>query len=95
MMYNLKDIELTRVNISLEKSTKEWFQYKAKTMGMTMSQLMAYILTTYSETQRNNEAVRTLKDLATDENTKSENAEMLKTLQELITLGNKGQLTDK
>lgn len=83
MMYNLDDIELIRININLEKSVKEWFQYRAKTMGMSMSQLMAFVLTTYSETQKNNEAVRNLSAMAADEKTTMNNAEMIAALQKL------------
>ena len=86
-MYNLDDIELIRVNVNLEKSVKEWFQYRAKTMGMTMGQLMSFILTNYADTQRNNEAVRNLSVLAADEQTTVTNQELVEVIQKLVDLG--------
>jgi antitoxin component of RelBE/YafQ-DinJ toxin-antitoxin module len=86
-MYDLNDIELVRVNVHLERGVKEWFQYRAKSMGMNMSQLMAFILTNYADTQRNNEAVRNLSDLAADEQTTVTNQEFIEAMQKLVELG--------
>lgn len=90
-MYNLNDIELVRVNVHLEKSVKEWFQYRAKSMGMNMSQLMAFVLTSYADAQKNNEAVRNLSAIASDEQTTTTNKDLIDAMQKLFELGNKSE----
>lgn len=75
-MYNLDDIELVRININIEKNVKEWYQYKAKSMGMSMSQLMSYILTNYYDGQKNAETLKDIKNMAYDEQLKADNKEM-------------------
>lgn len=83
-MYNLNDIELVRININIEKNVKEWYQYKAKTMGMSMSQLMSYILTNYHDNQIQSQNLADIKNMAYDENLKAENKEMYNMMIEFI-----------
>lgn len=54
----MEDMKLARININLSQECKEWYQEKARSMGMAMSQLMSYILSTHYENSLNAEAVR-------------------------------------
>jgi antitoxin component of RelBE/YafQ-DinJ toxin-antitoxin module len=79
-MYDLNDIELIRININIAKNVKEWYQYKAKSMGMSMSTLMAYILTDYYDKQIQADTIR----MACDDSTKEETKQMYKMMFELL-----------
>lgn len=83
-MKELNNIKLIRINVNLEQSVKEWYQYKAKTMGMSMSQLMSYILTNYHDNQMQSQNLADIKNMAYDEQLKNDNKEMYSMLLELI-----------
>lgn len=48
---NIEDLKLIRVNVSIEEDCKNFYQFKAKSLGMSMSSLMAFILSDYYESQ--------------------------------------------
>jgi hypothetical protein len=94
------DIKLCRININVEQSVKEWYQRKAKCMGMSMCQLMAYVIANYCETQRNSEAFRNMTDISQKTDTKSmqyENMEtvnmFLKGIEQMKKMADSGQLS--
>lgn len=73
MKERIEDLKLTRVNVSIEEDCKNWYQFKAKSMGMSMANLMAFILSNYYESQLTQEATRVLAEAAKPENTKETN----------------------
>lgn len=81
---DIDGIEIVKTNIKLEKSIKEWYRYKARTMAMDMSQLMAYVLTNYCETQKNSEALRTMSNITANTDTKTLQAENVKMIAEFM-----------
>lgn len=100
MENNLNDIKIVKVNISLNEKTKIWYQYKAKSMAMDMSQLMGYVLSNWCEQQQNSEAVRTMSNITANTDTKalsSENKEMANLffsgIERLEKLANSGKLS--
>ena len=84
-MDNFNDIKLVRINVNLEENVKKWYQYKARSMGMSMSQLMAYILTNYHDQQINAQNLAEIKNMAYDEQLKNDNKELYKMMMEFIT----------
>jgi CRISPR/Cas system-associated exonuclease Cas4 (RecB family) len=94
------DIKICRINVNVEQSVKDWYQYKAKSMGMSMCQLMAYVIANYCETQRNSEAFRSMSDMTvkTDaESLQRENMEtiniFLKGIEQMQRMAESGQLS--
>lgn len=77
------NVTLERVSLKLEKSTKQWYTDKAATYGMPMAVYMQYILTQYYETQINNEAVRNLSAMNTDNDLKYTQKLLLELLQRM------------
>lgn len=77
MDYSIENIKTERCNINLEKSCKDWFMWKAKTMGMNMSQLMAFVLTSYKDTQQNADALKSLSNVAENADSQAVNRELL------------------
>lgn len=73
MKERIEDLKLTRVNISIEEDCKEWYQFKAKSMGMSMANLMAFILSNYYENSLNQQAQRTLSEAMKSESVKETN----------------------
>lgn len=73
MKERIEDLKLTRVNVSIEEDCKNWYQFKAKSMGMSMANLMAFILSNYYESQLTQEATRVLAEAAKPENAKETN----------------------
>lgn len=90
-MEELNNIKLIRINVNLEQSVKEWYQYKARTMGMSMSQLMSYILTNYHDSQVQAQNLADIKNIAYDEKLKNDNKEMYAMLIELINATKEGE----
>lgn len=73
MKERIEDLKLTRVNISIEEDCKEWYQFKAKSMGMSMANLMAFILSNYYENQLTQQATRGIAEAIKSENVKETN----------------------
>lgn len=73
MKDRIEDLKLTRVNISIEEDCKEWFQFKAKSMGMSMANLMAFILSNYYEQNLNQQATRAISEAMQSDNIKQTN----------------------
>lgn len=59
-MKKLDEIHLNRCNVNIEDDCKDWFMIKAKSMGMSMSQLMSFILTNYYDAQLNADAMKNI-----------------------------------
>ena len=61
-MKAFEELHLNRCNVQVEDDIKDWYMYKAKTMGMNMSQLMAFVLAQWYEQHINAETLRLLAD---------------------------------
>ena len=68
MKTKIEDLNLIRVNVTIEEDCKDWFMFKAKSMGMSMSNLMSFILSNYYESCLNQEATRLIADASRSDN---------------------------
>lgn len=81
---DMEDLKLVRLNISLEQSVKEWFQLRARRMGMSMSQLMSFVLTSYYESRIDAETRNSLNEFCTNPQVQADNKELLSFLKEMF-----------
>ena len=58
------DFKYTKCAVNLEQSVKEWYMLEARSMAMTMSQYMAFILTQHYKNEVRAEGARRLSELA-------------------------------
>ena len=70
-------MHVNRCNVNLEDECKLWYVTKAKSMGVSMSNLLSFVCTNYYEQQRNAETLRNISEM--NENVK----EMMKMFAEL------------
>lgn len=82
-MKPMEDLHLNRCNVQVEDDVKAWYMYKAKSMGMSMSQLMAFVLANWYESHINADAVRMLAELNKGEDLKQVNENMISMLVEM------------
>lgn len=82
-MKTLEELHLNRCNVQVEDDVKEWYMYKAKSMGMSMSQLMAFVLSYWYEQHINADAVRMIAELNKDEDLKQTNQNVLAMIAEM------------
>lgn len=83
LMKSLEELHLNRCNVQVEDDVKDWYMYKAKSMGMSMSQLMAFVLSNWYEQHINADAVRMLAELNSDDDLKKTNQSVLAMISEL------------
>lgn len=81
-MKTLEELHLNRCNVQVEDDVKDWYMYKARSMGMSMSQLMAFVLSNWYEQHINADAVRMLAELNQDGDLKETNRNVLELLTE-------------
>lgn len=82
----LSEMHVSRCNVNLEDDCKAWYVTKAKSMGMSMSNLLSFVCTNYFEQQRNAETLRNLSEMNQNEELKELNEnvkEMMKMFAEL------------
>lgn len=82
-MKPIEELHLNRCNVNVEDDVKSWYMYKAKSMGMNMCQLMAYVLCQWYDQQVNADALRMLADLNKDEDLKQTNRNVLSLIAEM------------
>lgn len=82
-MKTLEELHLNRCNVQVEDDVKEWYMYKAKSMGMSMSQLMSFVLSNWYEQHINADAVRMIAELNKDEDLKQTNQNVLAMIAEM------------
>lgn len=82
-MKPIEELHLNRCNVNVEDDCKAWYMYKAKSMGMSMSQLMAFVLSNWYESHINADAMRMLAELNKDEDLKQTNQNVLAMLAEM------------
>ena len=85
-----EELHLNRCNVQVEDAVKDWYMFKAKSMGMSMSQLMAFVLANWYENHITADAVRLLSELGKGEDLKQTNAEMAKLLEAIQRMSNSG-----
>ena len=91
-MKTLEELHLNRCNVQVEDDVKEWYMYKAKSMGMSMSQLMSFVLSNWYEQHINADAVRMIAELNKDEDLKQTNQNVLAMIAEMQKLSaNEGE----
>lgn len=91
-MKTLEELHLNRCNVQVEDDVKEWYMYKAKSMGMSMSQLMSFVLSNWYEQHINADAVRMIAELNKDEDLKQTNQNVLAMISEMQKLSaNEGE----
>lgn len=81
-MEEVKDLHLNKCNVNVEDSVKDWYVFKARSLGMTRTQLMSFVIANWCETQRNAAAVQTLAELSKN----SDNQRMSETFAEFAAL---------
>ena len=81
MKDKIEDLVLTRVNISIEEDCKQWYMFKARSMGMSMANLMAYVLSNFWEQHITADAVRLLSEMSQGEDLKKLNSDTKDILQ--------------
>lgn len=86
MKDKFEDLVLTRVNISIEEDCKQWYMFKAKSMGMSMANLMSFVLSNFWEQHITADAVRLLSEVSKGDDLKSLNADAKEILQVLQSL---------
>lgn len=59
-----EDFKYIKCAVNLEVSVKEWYMREARSMAMTMSQYMAFILTQHYKNEVRAEGARRLSELA-------------------------------
>lgn len=82
-MKPMEDLHLNRCNVQVEDDVKAWYMYKAKSMGMSMSQLMAFVLANWYESHINADAVRMLAELNKGEDLKQVNENIISVIAEM------------
>jgi len=88
MKDKIEDLVLTRVNISIEEDCKQWYMFKARSMGMSMANLMSFVLSNFWEQHITADAVRLLSELTNGEELKKFNAETKEILQSIQSINN-------
>lgn len=81
-MKTLQELHLNRCNVQVEDDVKDWYMYKARSMGMSMSQLMAFVLSNWYEQHINADAVRMIADLNKNGELQETNRNVLELLTE-------------
>lgn len=79
-------MHVNRCNVNLEDECKLWYVTKAKSMGVSMSNLLSFVCTNYYEQQRNAETLRNISEMNQNEELKELNEnvkEMMKMFAEL------------
>ena len=93
LMKRYEDLHLNRCNVQVEDEVKEWYMYKSKSMGMSMSQLMSFVLANWYESHKNAEALQIIAELSKGEDLKETNANTLEILK--IIQGMDGSIAEK
>ena len=78
----LNEMHVSRCNVNLEDDCKQWYVTKAKSMGMSMSNLLSFVCTNYYETQRNAETLRRVSEM----NQSSDIKELSDNVRELLSI---------
>lgn len=78
-MKNFEELHLNRCNVQVEDEVKSWYVYTAKSMGMSTSQLMSFVLSQWYEQHINADAVRVIAEM-------NKNGELTQVTQELFQL---------
>lgn len=78
-MKALEELHLNRCNVNVEDSLKDWYMYTARTMGMSMSQLMSFALSEWYLQHMNNDAIRAIAEM-------NKNGELTQVTQDLFQL---------
>ena len=68
---------MERVSFRLPSDVKAWYAEEAKSLGMSMASLLAYILTTHQRTQDNSKVIKKLVDLSSSDEVKKVNREVI------------------
>jgi len=90
MKDKIEDLVLTRVNISIEEDCKQWYMFKARSMGMSMANLMAYVLSNFWEQHITADAVRLLSEMSQGEDLKKLNSDTKDILQAIQNMNKSG-----
>ena len=90
MKNKYEDLVLTRVNISIEEDCKQWYMFKAKSMGMSMANLMSFVLSNFWEQHITADAVRLLSEISKGEDLKNLNADTKEILQAIQSMSKSG-----
>lgn len=89
----IEDLHLNRCNVNVEDSIKDWYMFKARSMGMSMSQLMSFVLANWYESHRNAEALQIIAELSKGDDLKETNANTLEILK--LIQGMDGSIAEK
>ena len=81
---DIEDIKLVRINVNLEKSVKEWYQLRARKMGMSMSQLMSFVLTSYCESRMDADVRSSFNEFCMNPQNQADNKELLSCLKDIL-----------
>lgn len=68
---------MERVSFRLPSDVKAWYVEEAKSLGMSMTSLLAYILTTHQRTQDSSRAIKMLVDMSKSDKFKKMNTEVI------------------
>lgn len=68
---------MERVSFRLPSDVKSWYAEEAKSLGMSMASLLAYILTTHQRTQDSSRAIKMLVDMSKSEEVKKMNTDVI------------------
>jgi antitoxin component of RelBE/YafQ-DinJ toxin-antitoxin module len=82
-MKPIEELHLNRCNVQIEDDVKAWYMYKAKSMGMSMSQLMSFVLSNWYESHINADAVRMIAELNQSEDLKQTNQGVFELIAEM------------
>lgn len=91
-MKKIEDFHLNRCNVNVEDEIKNWYMCKARSMGMSMSQLMSYVIYSYYEQHTNSDALKALASLSSDDNLRQTNNNLSAFILECQKLQNQGEL---
>lgn len=83
-MQSKDGVKLNRININVEDSVKKWYQIKARSMGMNMTQLMSYVVANYCTTQKQAETLQQIGEISKNENIREDNVNMLNLIVEML-----------
>lgn len=93
LMKRYEDLHLNRCNVQVEDAVKEWYMFKAKSMGMSMSQLMSFVISNWYESHKNAEALQILAEISKGDDLKETNANTLEILK--LIQGMDGSIVEK
>lgn len=82
--FDKSTVELCRINVKLEKNIKEWLSWHSKTMGMSMSQLISFLVTQYCLEHQQKDAMVEISKVARDPDFVGDNTKLVEFMSNLL-----------